>query len=403
MNLEQLLDFVSLLAPLSIVVAALALVNSYRQAEQRRRDEKVQRIRELVSELGTLAYVVKWASLGDSDVDIAVLRIRDDIQKRLGPTPTAEEIRTLMTDQRLREALVWDAFAASGSSERVVQQMKDFARLRARLQFFNNVVETAMDTIAACMRVRLMRSMFIVLGLRNPQHSLRSPGTTDVERSPLAHTHRVLRADAQQPRENGLSEALDVIEELGNFVLRAPDSAVLRLGAKAGPSRRLWSWLQRKRGARTENVKAADLRNRILTNFPDYAELLDPAISYVLAARNNLPTDQRQLVATNARFARLGGSAATQKLRDAVGKFLVVHFEEEEEEQSQLEALLELKAQGVEDPDIDLFLAAASGVHSLQESAISRGANSNVDILGVLRRHMGAPTGGAIPQESARG
>ena len=52
-----------------------------------------------------------------------------------------------------------------------------------------------------------------------------------------------------------------------------------------------------------------------------------------------------------------------------------------------MRTLLDFKASGIDDPDIDLFLAATSGETALLEPALERGGNPQVTIGEVLERH----------------
>jgi hypothetical protein len=392
MTLTSLLDFIARLAPFSVVIAVLALLNNYRQAEQRRRDERVQRTRELLSKLGTAAYVVAWTSLlGESDVEVALLRIRDELQRRLGSTPTAEAIRDVLADQRLREAMVHEGFSASGSNARVEEQVKEFARLRSEITFHNSALEMAMDEIEGHLRVRLLRALNVAMALRDEHHVLRA-GIVDESgkmHAPLAYAHWILRNDAEIPRQEGLSEALKVIEALGDLVVRAPDSTVRRLYARPRAIRRVRRWIQRRRRARAAARKYAELRLRIRQRAGSDSDGLGRAIDFVIAEASKVEDVRLELAAASANFARLAGTAASRDLVDAIAAFCDARSQDKRH--LELECLLEFKAQGVDDPDIDVFLAAASGVVPLLESALVRGGNPNVGILTVIKRHRREP------------
>jgi hypothetical protein len=72
---------------------------------------------------------------------------------------------------------------------------------------------------------------------------------------------------------------------------------------------------------------------------------------------------------------------------DAADEFLTSKLQEDENAQGQLEALLALKTQGLDDPDIDMFLAVSSGVTPLLKSALERGGNPGLGIGSLMRRY----------------
>jgi hypothetical protein len=391
MNLKSLLDLIAQLAPLSIIIAALGLLNNYRQVRQRRKDEKVQRTRELLSQLGKTAYVMIWTSFGDAEVEVAVLRIRDELQKRLGATPTKESIRDLVADQRLREAIVHEAFSASGFNARKHDDVTEFARLRASVAFSNDAVQAAMDSIEARLRVRLMLALNIVLALRNEKHALRSGGEPPKEKAPLAYAHQVLRNDAELPREENLSKACKFIEELGNVALHASDSAVLRLYGKPGIIQRFVRWKRRKRRERLLSTESTRLRAQILEKFPGDSGPLAAVIDYAVKQRERLDLARDQFIEARARLKKIFGEReGVERFMDAADEFLASKLQEDEDAQDQLEALLALKTQGLDDPDIDMFLAVSSGVTPLLKSALERGGNRGLSIGSLMRRYQAA-------------
>jgi hypothetical protein len=391
MNLKPILDLIVQLAPFSIIIAALGLLNNYRQAGRRRKDEKIQRTRELLSQLGKSAYVMIWTSFGDAEVEVAVLRIRDELQKRLGVEPTKEAIRDLISDQRLREAIVHEAFRESGFTARMQDEVTDFARLRATIAFSNELVQAAMDAVAAWLRVRLMVAVYVVMALRDEKHPLRRADELPKEKTPLAYAHQVLRGDAELPRDESLSKACKFIEELGNVALHASDAAVLRLYTKPNVIRKLMDWRKRARQARLLSGESSRLRVRILKGFPADASALAAVIDFVFAQRGSLEAARSQLAEGRERLAKIfGDKKGVEQLLAAADEFRQDRIQEQEKRQEQLETLLAFKQQGIDDPDVDMFLAVSSGEASLLKAALARGANPGLGILSLIRRHQPA-------------
>jgi hypothetical protein len=65
----EVLAIISKLAPLSIVIAALALLHNFRQAWLKRDRDDATAVREVLNKLGAKAYLLNWSLIGDPPID----------------------------------------------------------------------------------------------------------------------------------------------------------------------------------------------------------------------------------------------------------------------------------------------------------------------------------------------
>jgi hypothetical protein len=81
------------------------------------------------------------------------------------------------------------------------------------------------------------------------------------------------------------------------------------------------------------------------------------------------------------------GSKGSKRLTDAAADFIAHHQRQESEQLKSMSTLLRIRSLGVDDPEIDILLASATGVNELAKSALARGANVNVTLPTVLAKH----------------
>src|SRR6202023_166980 len=114
----QLLLVVSKLAPLSVVIAALALLHNFWQAIIKRKRDDAIALRETIGRLGVRAYILNWSLIGNSTIAAGILEVREQIETRVGKAPSAEEIVSFVSEKLLFESVIEKAWRDAKISDK---------------------------------------------------------------------------------------------------------------------------------------------------------------------------------------------------------------------------------------------------------------------------------------------
>ena len=385
---KQALTGIAQLAPLSILIAALTYLNNLRQARIRREIDEVTALREVFSRLGVKSYLLSWSLIGDSLIAAAVFQIRESIEARLGKSPSAEDIRLLISDQLLFEAIVGKAIRDSKVAEKFQTEALEFGKFKADLRNRVPLVDTALQAIETKLRMLFSLDSFLIFSIRNdPDYKLLKDST--IEKGVMSELHHLLLR-ASLPKGNGeFTEASKFLQKVSDCVAEADDVTILRLTRyRQSFIRRCKDWLSDQRRRFRDEKKYSKLIQQLKDNAPNEFPLLRLTAEKAIQQRHNKRNAANHLEQSGIYILQVFKNRSNySSLKEATEIFLKSLFSESLEESETVFTLLYIRAKGVEDPDIDIFLAAITGNLQLLESACNRGGNVNISLSEVFAKH----------------
>jgi hypothetical protein len=390
--LSHVLTWVSALAPLSIIIAALSFLNTLRQRSAKRDEDEAKAAREVLNKAGTKAYLLNWSLIGKMEISAGVLQIRELIEARVGKTPAAADLAALLGEQNLMEAIVEKGWRDSGAIAKFRQEALEFGQIGAEVGERIPLVQEALEVISARLRTLFLLDTFVVVDMRD-KHRYRGvtqPGAAGPAEM-MANLHRQLLRAASVPDKGSFSEACTLLERLSGVTATAPDASILRmLRSRYLFAGKFKSALEQRRRERANRRIREELGRRFREKFPSEAPLLDQATDALLRNFAETNLTQQRLEHSAERIVHIfGGAGGGEKLTEAVQKFLVNHTADETRNMGWLKSLLRLKYAGVTDPDVDMHLGTGAGVLKLLQMALDRGGDQHISVEIVLDRHKG--------------
>lgn len=377
------------LAPLSIVIAALGILNTIRLARVKRRQDQAQAIRETLNAAGTSAYTLTWSLLGGMDIKVPLLELRDAIETRLGKPASQQQLLDLLADQLLIEPMIGKAWRDSGTIDRFRQQASDFSRLTADMGGRIPLVQEALEQINAQLRILLLADSALIVTIRNNRRYRNlPPARSGQPADPLHRICMMFLSDSQRPESEAFEKAAKFLSTLAAVTAGASDRRILRLlRPRLLPGRwrgYLATRAQERRGRTARPQIAAEFQK----HFPQDAGLLTAALDAALRQTRDLRRKEKVLRESAAHILRtLRISGEDLRLKEATEDLVQVLSDEFRDKTLKVHALIRLKALGVADPEVDVHLATETGPLDLLKSAIKRGATTTVSREQVLRLH----------------
>ena len=384
---RRAIDFINTLAPLSVVVAALGILNTIRLARIKRQQDDAQSLRETLNATGTAAYTLNWSLIGNMDVAVPVLQLRDAIEARLVKPITVLTLSNLLNDPPLIESLVGKAWRDSGMSDRFRQQALDFSRLSADIGQKIPLAQEALQRINARLRHLLEVDVTLIDALRKDPAFKNIPATASPD--PLAYLHQLLLDRASGPDDKVFSKACTFLRELANASTDLNDKRSLKLySPRIHPillrdGIREWSAERHDRRIRDQMAK------QFLEKFPNEGPLLVQALDIIVRNTGAIRRKEHRLRLSAAHILRVvrASSSDNPDLVNASQELVDAATADDSKRLQMEHAFLWLKAQGIPDPEVDLYLAVGSGVIKLLHSAFSRGASAATNANVIFTRH----------------
>jgi hypothetical protein len=398
----DVLGAITKLAPLSVIIAALALLHNFRQAAVKRDRDEASAIREILSKLGVKAYVLNWSLVGSSPIAAAVQQIREAIETRIGKKPSGEDLASFISDQLLFEGVVEKAWRDSKVIERFQSEALEFGKLRSDLGDRVPVMQAALQEIDTRLRMLFLLNTFVVFSMRNDDRyktlgragESRQSGAGDA----MAELQRLLFSASSVPDRGAFSEACKFIEEFSRAATSATDDAILDLTRhRRSYLRRFRDWQAVKKSRHRDDNERYGLLQKLKDKAPDEFPLMTLVVDNVMQKRHDARVGARLLEQSSMRTLQvLKGNPRAGDLNSSIENFLTKHGRHESAELKSLSALLRIRSLGVDDPDVDVLLASPTGVTELLKSAVSRGGRVGVTLQEVLARHQQRLEGIAI-------
>jgi hypothetical protein len=387
----QVLSVVTKLAPLSVIIAALALLHNVRQARAKRDRDEAIAVRQILNKLGVKAYLLSWSLVGSAPIAAGALQMRESIEARIGRHPSAADLASFTADQLLFEAVVEKAWRDSKVIERFQSEALEFGTLRADLGNRVPLIQAALRVVDTRLRLLFLLNTFVVFSIRNDQsykglaQARQSGQVTDA----MAQMHRLLLRAANVPETSAFSEACKLLEEFSQVAASADDHTILRLVRRNRSSvQRLQDWLGEQSGSRRESDEQQELLQKLRDRAPGEFALLKQAVE---ESMRRIRSERRGVAAIERSRTRMlqafKGHPGASSLEQAARAFLASQAEHEASDLTSLSSLLRLRSLGVQDPDIDFFLGSITGVTELAKSALDRGADIKASLPVVLARH----------------
>ena len=386
------LAFVQTLAPLSVVIAAIGFLHNVRQTRIKREHDEAASVREVLNSLGTRAYLLNWSMIGSPPPLVAagVLHIREAIEARIGMKPSDAEVASFIADKVLSESIVEKAWRDSKVLERFQNEALEFGKLRADLGNRVPIIQAALSEIDTRLRLLFLLNTFVIFSMRNDAGFKtlgKSPGTGSQEPA-VSLLHRLLLRASHIPKETAFSEACSFLEKFCAATTTVSDERILLLIRHRRWLQGLRDWWSKRQSRKTGNAQQRALLKRLRENAAGHFHLLRRVAEEIFKTRDQerAATDARKRSATRLLYA-VRGNGDRAALEKATQEFLVKMEAASSEHLATQLQLLELRAQGVDDPDIDLLLASSFDLPDLIQAALERGANANVSVDAVLARH----------------
>ena len=377
------------LAPLSIVLTALGILNTIRLARVKRREDQAKAIRETLNSAGTSAYILTWSLLGGMSAKVPLLELRDAIETRLGKPVAAQPLLDLLNDQLLIEPMIGKAWRDSGAIDRFRQEAFEFSRLSADIGSRIPLVHEALEQINAKLRVLLQADSTLTVNVRNDKnYRTLPPAHPGQPNDPLHRVMTLLLSDTPRNNSETFQTSTGFLNALAAATASASDRRILRLvHARMILPRWKNHFAERAAKDRDRPVRA-EIAAQFQQVIPQEAGPLTSALDAALKQTHTLH-QKEQLLRHNAAYIlhTLKTSDENPKLRDAVQGFVQALAKKNEEEIWKTHALIRLKALGVGDPEIDVHLAIATGTPELLKSAMNLGATMVVGLDRVLHSH----------------
>lgn len=391
--LGYLLSIINRFAPLSVVIAALAFLNTLKQNGAKRNQDEAKAAREVLNKAGTKAYLLNWSLVGNMEIIAGVLQLREMIEARIGKTPTPQEFEALLADQPLIESLVEKAWRDSGIVAQFRQEALEFGQISADLGDRIPLIQEALEVITTRLRILFKIDTFVLYSLRNDPAYRGIPHSATARRpDPITNLQRLFLRAANVPAKDAFSEACTLLQQFSTITATAADKRILKLiRPRWHPLAHLNDFVQRKQQDRLDRRFHQQFARQVKERLPSEATLLCEAADEVLRRANRTRLTQQRLENSSRRITHIfRGLSDSEDLRDASTKFLSAHSTGELLVMASLKDLLRLKYLGIHDPDIDFHLAVTTGTLELLKSADSRGAKHGASPSDVLARHQAA-------------
>jgi hypothetical protein len=387
--LSQGFALIAKLAPLSVLVAALTFINTIRQARAKQAEEKAQAIRQSLAKAGTAAYVLSWSLLGDREISAWILQIRESIEERLGKEPSVTEIQKLFTDRVLIESIVEKAWRDSGAVTGYRNEALDFSRIQVDIGNKIPVVQDALESISARLRMLLLSDAFIVNSIRNDRGYQNIPAELLLEQfSPMSYIQHKLLVEIKRADLEGFSEACKLVEAIAKITAIADTRKILLLLRPPSLLQRLKQRLRRNQAQRASRMFQNSVTQKLKINFPDHSTLLAQAATQILGERETIVATAEEYANFLDSITRIfRGMSGSTEFHTACGKFLAVQLKERMHKNDLMVSFVRLKCLGIEDPDVDTVLAVNGGSIDLLKAALARGADPHVGDKQVLARY----------------
>ncbi len=382
------IDFINKLAPLSIVITALGILNTIRLARVKRRQDDAQALRETLNTAGTTANTLNWSLLGRSDVTIPLLALRDMIETRLTKPVTAQALSGLLNDQLLIEPMIAKAWRDSGEFDRFRQQFLDFGRLEAEIGSRIPLVYEALERINAQLRVLLHTDSNLIVTVRNDSRYRNIASLAGKPVDPLSHVHRMFAKDARHSSPESFSHASQFLNALAGATASASDKRILMLFRPLGLLDRWKHYLARRNAERRDRILRPQLARQLEENFPNEAPMLTVALDTVLSKTRELRQNDLILRDSAEKITNTLRTSQDSDLAKATKKLVETLSSSYRDDIYTMHALIRLKTLGIPDPEIDAALGLEIGSLELVKSADARGANLMQGPKTILNQHV---------------
>ncbi len=385
---KQVIKIIAQLAPLSVLIAALTLINNLRQAKIKRKLDEANALREVFSRLGVKSYLLNWSLIGNSQIMAAVLHIREAIEARLGNNPSSEELRQVISDQILFESLVEKALQDSKFTEKFQMEALEFGKFKADLGNRIPLLEEALQIVEVQLRMLFLLNTFLIFSIRNDQ-GYKALGQSETDQEVMEELHRLLLRASMIKDKNSFSEGCKFIEEISDAATRADDDTILQLAHY----RLSWienckCWLAEQRRQYRERKKYNELIQNLKQNAPKEFQLLKISADNIKQKKRISRNNSKLLEQSGNHILRtLKGVANYNSLKKTIEKLIESRNTEESEDLETMSTLLKIRSLGIEDPNIDIFLASSMGTVQLVQSAIQQGASVNISLSEVIEKH----------------
>jgi hypothetical protein len=385
----RLIAFINTLAPLSIVLTALGILNTIRLARVKRRQEEAQSVRETLNAAGTSAYTLNWSLLGGMDFKVPLLQLHDAIEARLGKSPAPQVLSDLINDQSLIEPMIGKVWRDSGIIDRFRQEALDFSRLSADVGDRIPLVQEALQQVNAHLRVLLLTDSNLIFNIRNKGRYRSIPASQSGHPvDPLQLVHKMFISDSTRPNDNSFSQACEFLNTLASTTAAATDRRILRLSKPQSLRRRWQDYLSSRRQDRRDSRLRPQLLKQLEEKFPNELPLLTVSLDAVLRKTRELRRKE-QVLSDNAAYIlrALKVDPKHSKLAQNSQSLLETLFLAYRQAIYSMHAIVRLKTLGIPDPQVDAALAQETGNLELLKSAEARGANFLAGSDMVLQQH----------------
>ncbi len=389
--MASILGIIAKFAPLSIIIAALGFLQSVRQARIKRDHDDAVSVRGVLNSLGTKTYVLEWSLLGSppSLIAASVMQIREAVEERIGKAPADHEIAEFLSEQLLAEGIVEKSLRDSKVIERFQSEALEFGKLRADLGNRLPLVQAAFAEVETRLRMLFLLDSFLIFAMRNkPEYKElkgRDPGMPPVGMSGL---HRLLLQHLILPDREAFSEACGFLQEFCEAAGAANDRRVLSLTRRRHLFPKLGDWWSTRRDLRGDDSEEKVLLKKLKENAGEHFNLLSPVVAELSKARRQERVASRLRQRSALRIlGALDNQGEGSKLAKVTRAFLAKCEATTGDSSATMFNLLQLRARGIDDPDIDALLASASGAVELLKSALDRGATGDVGSGEILARH----------------
>jgi hypothetical protein len=392
-GIGHLLSVINLLAPLSVVIAALGLLNTLRQNTIKRNQDVAKSTREILTRAGTKAYLLNWSLIGNMNISAGVLQLREMIEARIGKTPTVKDFESFLADRPLVESMIEKAWRDSGVIAQFLQESLEFGQIRADLGDKIALIQEALDIVVTRLRLLFMVDAFSIDSFRNnPRYRSIARSATARQPDAMTNLQGLFLSAVRIPEKDSFSEACTLLEHFADITAAASDKRILKLlRQRPHAILRMRDFFERKRHERLDRVFRKQFSRQVNDRLPLEAELLCKAADEALYRAGNTRRAQQRLERSSLRIHRIfHGVYGSEDMDEASTNFLTAHLASERKTMSTLTALLRLKFLGVTDPDVDFHLAVITGIRELLESADTRGASRSSTTPTLLAKHSNA-------------
>lgn len=389
--IKEILSLFKHLAPLSVVIAAIALLHNFHQTRAQKRSTQATSLRKTLGILGAKTYLLNWSLIGNSDTNKALLQIRELIELRIGTLPSSDDLSTLISDKKLFEGIIDKGFIDSGFTEKFQSEAVEFGKIKADIGNKIPILDVALEEVNTKLRMLFLLNTVVVFSARNKEtiNSLFKSDSSEESTIPLMTTLHQFLSDAAHISDKGsFSEACKFIQELSYAISNIDDNVLLSLSKKPSMHVIAWVWLWDIWKKVQEKKKINEIAKALKQNPSEEYRLLHRAFEDIL--QNKCKLRQRIKIMTlraNKLLEAVNGYLGIKELEKATNKFLSKYSEKKFIDIKTSLDLIKLRAIGVNDPDIDIFLATTTGIIELIQSAVDRGGNVNSSLGEILKKY----------------